>query len=218
MDVALLAERWERVLGDLAAAPGSVLYSAHETLRPGKVLIIGVNPGGEGSETIGQNLRRLSHKRENAYLDECWESRSRKYQMGMAPLQRRLNWIVPMLGDDLRNCCATNLIFTQSRNLEGLDLEGLAKRCWPVLEDIIGIVRPAFIVAFGNSKGSPYEFLRAQLDGKRDAISPAGHGSWRLRRCVVRGPTERTIQVLGFPHLSWYKPERPEVQAWLSTA
>jgi len=57
---------------------GNILYSSCDTLRPGAVYLLGLNPGGDPhdpryqQQTIDSALQALPSKRENEYLDVSW--------------------------------------------------------------------------------------------------------------------------------------------------
>jgi len=55
---------------------GGILYSSVETLCPGDIYILGLNPGGESGWTIANHLEALPSKQQNSYLDEAWENRA----------------------------------------------------------------------------------------------------------------------------------------------
>jgi len=84
---------------------GSVLYSAQSTLRPGKLYLLGLNPGGDPTRhhTIGEDLDQLPHRKRNAYIHESWE---RHREAGRAPLQQRVQWLMRKLGQDVEDVCA----------------------------------------------------------------------------------------------------------------
>jgi hypothetical protein len=66
----------------------------------------------------------------------------------------------------------------QSRDASGVSMEH-AELCWPVREAHLSIVRPHFILTFGNSGFSPYGYIH-YLYGGNQRYAPYGHGSWSL--------------------------------------
>ncbi|MDH4555752.1 hypothetical protein E8F11_11310 [Pseudomonas sp. BN417] len=195
---------------------GCILYSAAQTLCPGDIYVLGLNPGGEGGPTIGQHLEKLPCQSANAYLDESWENRAGTYSPGNAPLQRRLAWLIRELGYDLRNVCASNLVFMKSRDASGIVYPLDADLCWPVHEQIIGHVQPKLILAFGNSPVSPYGHMRQLFQGHEEMV-PSGHGSWSCRGFEAE-LSGRKVFIAGLPHLSRYSPiGRREVVDWLKS-
>ncbi len=61
-------------LGDLLEQPGSILYSSHESLKPGDVYLLGCNPGGFGGNPLKSSINSMLSNKTNAYLDEKWEN------------------------------------------------------------------------------------------------------------------------------------------------
>ncbi|MHB9118962.1 MAG: uracil-DNA glycosylase family protein [Burkholderiales bacterium] len=196
----------ELLLGNanVLSRSGSVLYSASHTLTKGDVYILGLNPGGIDGPSISEDLAALPNKTQNSYLDESWGNRIDAD--GQAPLQRRIKGLVDAIGVDLRNICASNLIFMQSQNAKGIEYPKDADICWPIHEKILDIVQPKLIIAFGNSSISPYDYLfhKFNMDGHENIIE-SGHGSWKCRGfgAVI---ANRKSYVAGLPHLSRYSP------------
>jgi len=192
---------------------GAFIYSSHDTIRPGEIYLLGLNPGGEGGPSLGERLATLLSREENAYLDEAWDNGGGSYKPGGAPLQMRVGWLLSQLGVDTRNVLSTNLIFMQSTNASGVCIEQ-AKLCWPVHEALLSIVRPRVILTFGNSSFSPYGFLHT-LYGGSQRYAPSGHGNWSLKGFNAHMPWGEVF-VAGLPHLSRYKPiGKQHVVDWL---
>ena len=63
-----------RALEDHLESSGTFLYSSHETIRPGEVYFLGLNPGGCGGPSLRERLDKILSQEENAYLDEAWEN------------------------------------------------------------------------------------------------------------------------------------------------
>ena len=166
-------------LADLLEKPGSILYSSHETLKPGTVYLLGFNPGGTGGKPVERSINKLLTNTTNAYLDESWENQNGLWASGEAPLQKRIQWVLKSIKLNPRDVCASNLIFFQSREASDISYS-LAKQCWPIHEAILSIVKPKLIIAFGNSETSPYGYLHSILGGKEEYF-PSGHGKWQLK-------------------------------------
>jgi len=182
--------------------PGGVLYSSKETLSPGTLLILGLNPGGDGgSVTIRQSAEALSSRTENDYLSS-WREDGRN--AGGAPLQRRIKEITETLGLNIEDVCAGNIIFRQTPDAKSLSFPKEADTYWPIIEKIIRTVSPKMIICFGNSHISPYAYLSSKLPVEKvfDEIK-AGHGEWKVRFFG----SEKGLIVIGLPHLSRYKPK-----------
>lgn len=194
---------------------GSFIYSSHETIRPGDIYLLGLNPGGQGGLSLEKQLSTLLSRDKNAYLDEAWENGAGSYKCGEAPLQKRVDWLLSQLGASTRNVLATNLIFMQSRDANGVSFEQ-AKQCWPVHEALLNIVRPRTIIAFGNSNHSPYSYIHA-LYGGSQRYAPSGHGDWSLKGFDIQMPWGEVF-VAGLPHLSRYNPmNKPCVVDWITS-
>jgi hypothetical protein len=178
---------------------GNILYSGVETLSPGPVYLLGLNPGGDPKRLSWQTLRtvlkELPSKTKNEYLDVSWQGRP----PGQSVLQRRVVHLATMLGVDPRSMCATNLIFVRSREARSCGYPALAEVCWPVHEAILKTVRPRLTVCFGNSSESPYAFLRSILPVEGETAFPSGHGTWSCRAF-----RSNRMWVVGVPHLSRY--------------
>lgn len=190
-------------LQDLHDKSGSILYSSHETIQQGSIYLMGLNPGGIDGPVLAKNIETLLTRTTNAFLDEAWENGSATYEAGKAPLQERISWLLENLGCDPRNVIATNLIFVQSRDANGISYS-LADHCWPVHKALLSIVKPKLILAFGNSGFSPYGYIH-QLYGGEQFYEDSGHGDWSLKSFVtdIEG---HIVSVVGLPHLSRYQP------------
>ena len=199
------------LLASIASRSGRVLYSAASTLKPGAIYLLGLNPGGDPAthhETVDQSLSDLPERRLNAYLDESWAGQP----VGCSRLQRRVSWLMEHLGFEVRDVCASNLIFLRSSDSSGSGYPQIAKLCWPVHERILRIVQPKAILVFGNSRVSPFRFLQARYAGATLASFPSGHGVWQCYGFTM--PSD--IRVIGLPHLSRYAVNNhPEVADWV---
>lgn len=185
---------------------GSVIYSSAETLRPGRYYILGFNPGGNAADNksnVKDSLNNFLTRKENAYLDEDWRSKTRKHKRGNHPLQRHLAEVMNTIGEDLRDVCASNLTFLRSPGQYGVRYAAPAKSCWRVHEMILEIVQPRIILAFGNGQRSPYDFLRRQYNVYENEEIDSEHGNWKCR-FFKTNIQEREILVIGLPHLSRY--------------
>ncbi|UOB05885.1 uracil-DNA glycosylase family protein [[Acidovorax] ebreus] len=192
---------------------GAFLYSSHETIKPGEIYFLGLNPGGQGGVSLRERLATLLSREENAYLDEAWDNGGGSYKPGEAPLQKRVGWLLSQLGADTRDVLSTNLIFMQSRDASGVSIEH-AKLCWPVHEALLSIVRPRLILTFGNSSFSPYGYLHA-LYGGSQRYAPSGHGDWSVKGFNAQ-MSWGEVFVAGLPHLSRYDPtDKHHVVDWI---
>lgn len=199
-----IAELARKSLSDYLDQCGRLLYSSVETISPGDVYLLGLNPAGKSDnpkDSLKSDLKELPNRKENAYIDEAWERGNREYEKGEAPLQRRVKWLLEQLVGDAKKVCASNLVFLGSDNANGIDEQWIAK-CWPVHERIIEIVKPKLIVAFGNSSISPYGYLKQRHVENEESID-SGHGNWKCRGFKTKIGDVQTF-VAGLPHLSYY--------------
>jgi hypothetical protein len=209
-----------KILNPIATRPGSLLYSSADTLQRGEVYLLGLNPGGDERQTIRESIAGLLHFKGNAYTDEDWSTPKRRYGAGGHPLQRNLSFLFAAMGWDLARTCASNLIFTRSVNQAGAEYPAVADICWPVHVEIMRIVQPRILLAFGNGSISPYAYLLTKHLQRTGAYpfeqtTPADHGDWRCKafHTVLEG---RQLRVLGLPHLSRYTIKgRPRVCDWI---
>jgi uracil-DNA glycosylase len=188
-------------LQEILSSSGEILYSGVSTLRPGEVYLLGHNPGGNPNDrrlpTVRRSIKELPTKSYNSYLDTRWSGRK---QVGQAPLQLRVVWLLDQLGLKPRDVAASNLIFCRSRDVAGSQFLALARTCWPVHERLLSVVQPRLVIAYGNSGQSPYRFLADVFGAGSEECVSSGHGSWKCRTFVVPG----RFRVVGVPHLSRY--------------
>lgn len=203
-------------LAPILGVSGNVLYSAAQTLRPGKIYLLGLNPGGDPEkirQTVGESLRMLDGRTRNAYLDEEWRWRGKLVPKGESPLQKRINWLLTSLGSRVENVCASNLIFIRSASDSGCGFPGMADLCWPVHQEIMSMVKPKLILCFGNSRISPYSYVRNKISISKETTFPSGHGRWKCRAFQ----SSVGAKVVGLPHLSRYSiSSHPEVLDYIS--
>jgi len=197
-----------KLLSPILDESGAILYSAWETLCPGQYYILGLNPGGNAGPTIRECLNELNNYTENAYLDEDWSTKSRNYGVGGHPLQVHLKSLLQSLGYDLRNICASNLIFSRSPDQYGAYYPAKADQCWDVHKMIINIVQPSILLVFGNGSISPYNYLQRKhieqfSEWPQDKVIPSGHAAWVCRSFETTLEGKKRI-VIGLPHLSRY--------------
>lgn len=204
LDLQALREVAQARLGDLLDHEGTVLYSGVQTLVPGNLYILGVNPGGgpgvfEGY-TIRPSLQELPEWRGNRYL-QAWG----RWAPTQHPLQRHLRWLIEKgIGCDLTGVCASNLIFVTSRNERAAGYPEFARICWPIHERILQIVQPRLLIVYGKVS---LQWLSQDLDGENDVERlgsiPSGHRSWKCT--AIRRPLAgQSRVVVGLPHLSRY--------------
>jgi hypothetical protein len=206
----------------LADMPGKLLYSGIGTLCPGKIYLLGWNPGGDPSiesQSIRDHLLKLAQERSdwNEYLDEGWRVRRRMYAPSDAPMQRRVSNLLTGIGLPVRAVCASNMIFARSSVSEHLvNPAELSRRCWHVHKFILRRVQPKGILTIGKE---PFDYILTQ--GKplsKTEKEPAGQGTLMCRAVRVQLEAQ-DVAVVSVPHLGerlHYEPEcHPSVIDWV---
>lgn len=200
-------------LGDRVREQGATLYSAFDTLKKGKLYILGLNPGGGDSITIEQSLDQILDPSYNQYLMQ-WDRAE-----GEHPLQKNIQVIAQQFSLKVQEVCASNLIFTRSVGQDGANYS-LRNDYWPIHRRILKIVQPKVIVAFGNGPISPYQHLLdiSQNKAETDSVE-SGHGEFA---CVsFKAEIDNQLMtVIGLPHLSRYhlytdNPAKKKVLEWI---
>jgi hypothetical protein len=157
--IAALRERLS-IDASLADTPGKVLYSSTATLDPFPIYFLGTNPGGALPCTLVQSIDHIASGL-NEYLDYSWEGRP----PGQAKLQKQVTRFLSGLGFEPRNVPASNIVMTRSTGIKThQDMDGDARRCWPLHQIILESVQPRAILAFGSGlEKSAFAYLRAFL-------------------------------------------------------
>lgn len=194
---------------DMLDLPGAVLYSGEETLGPGPVYVLGLNPGGSEGATLRDSIAN-SRRQHNAYLDESWAPGGRPQPIGQSTLQRRVQHLCKLMGFQTRKVPASNLAFTRStRTGAHDDFAGAVKACLPVHEIFLESIQPEFLLTFGSldnfSRVVPVDSVESRL---------ADHGTWQAHRGFVR-VGDRRIAFGNIPHMSlWASDKREHVLRW----
>jgi hypothetical protein len=170
---------------------GTAFMSHVSTLRKGKFLVVGLNPGGTsvGCTNIGQSLEKFLR---DDYLpfDEKWENA--KYQLGIKALFKHLNV-------DLRSVCVTNFIYERSKTEKDLPI-GSINSYRKILKKVIELVEPEVIIVLGVT-------VFAELRALLSASSPTKHESGHLRYFIYVSQASlntHPIKLICLPHLSRY--------------
>jgi hypothetical protein len=205
-------------LDSLKDIPGETLYSALSTLKKGDIYLMGTNPGGSDNYLLSEDLEKLKSKKTNGYLDEEWETGKGKAKAGEGFLQKRVQKLISEIGYDLREVCASNLIFTKSVSLEtlGYSFNDIADRCWNVHEEILKIVEPKIIIVFGNSESkSPYAYMKRKYNIKKDEIDSIKNYYKYNAKSFTFELNGRKTHVVGLPHLSRFAIKNNEIYPWI---
>jgi hypothetical protein len=197
---------------------GKVLYSSIHTLKKGPVYLLGLNPGGDTAKepiTLAEHVAE-SPSNWNEYLDAMWAPRGTFCSAGSAPMQQGARWLVEQLGLQIREVCASNLLFARSiRQGQLANEKELTDRCWPIHDWIIKLVQPRLILSIGGRDVIDY-ICDQWRQPRAYATFPSGHGNWMCYMTTVK-PGGSTCKLISVPHLGRYKDAKkhPEVPAWI---
>jgi len=206
-------------LDSLKDIPGETLYSSLSTLKKGDIYLMGTNPGGSDNYLLSKDLEDLKTKTTNGYIDEVWETGRGKPKAGESILQKRVQNLISKIGYDLKNVCASNLIFTKSKNLEtlGYRFKDIADKCWNVHEEILKIVEPKLIIVFGNGESnSPYSYLKRNygIQDNNIDLKPIENNNLNAKSFTFELNGRKT-HVVGLPHLSRFPIKNDEIYSWI---
>ncbi|MGA1798685.1 hypothetical protein VH567_07880 [Sphingomonas sp. 4RDLI-65] len=190
-------------------APGAVLYSSGETVKPGPVYLMGLNPGGESESSLRDNLVS-ARQGKNAFLDEAWENRRKAYECGMAPLQLRVAAVCERLGIPVRDVPASNLVFTRSRDVNAhKDFKTAISLCAPVHTMLLQTIQPKLLLTFGS-----INWIKKVADTLDYKSEKARYGSWKAHRGRIK-IFGQEMQFANVPHMSyWHSVTRTDVVDW----
>ena len=220
--IAELQSRGKSDLADLMKKRGySIFYNdPRVTLKPGKVYLVGLNPGGrdtedydsEGDEDLEwweAKERKLKHPF-SSYLDDEWfQGRGE----GNSPHQKNVCSVLSHLRNEIeppeeaaRSTCCVNLYFYRTPNvgkLQAYPMELLD--CWLFHERFLEIVRPEIIICNGNADAlSSFSVFREKFE-KKQAVNCEPINKWRSVKWFVTPATwsaEKKLLIIGIPHLS----------------
>jgi hypothetical protein len=134
-------------LGPIVEMDGRVLYSSIETLCPGRLYLLGLNPG-EGLDryhNIGVSLRDMPNHCRNTYIDDDWGR-----GVGLHHTQQRVCFMLRSLALEPREVFATNLVFARSRTWTSTQAK-LIPACLRVHQMFLEIVQPQTVLTFGKA-------------------------------------------------------------------
>lgn len=211
---ACIAELRQRLSLDasLGGTPGKVLYSSAATLDPFPIYFLGTNPGGSLPSTLAQSVDDIDSG-SNEYLDYSWEGRP----PGQAKLQKQVTRFLSGLGFEPRDVPASNIVMTRSTGITThQDMDGDARRCWPLHRIMLESVQPRAILAFGSGlEKSAFAYLRAFLKPDEIESIPAGQPGFTCH-AFKASLGARCIHVVVVPHLTRYSPyKRPVIMEWV---
>ena len=185
---------------------GGVLNSAEASLRKGPIYFMGLNPGGESADeeagnslTIAESLA-LSRLGCNGF-DQDWSTDRKTYAPGRSLMQQRFKYVCGRLGLIYSEVCATNFVFTRSRDIKshqsfGDDLIASLK----VHDILLNVVKPEFLWIQGNPGTVG---LKAELEWRKEG---SGYSNWAIGRGTAELCGKR-YQVCHTPHLVFWDPK-----------
>ncbi len=202
MQLQKLILKIEETIPDMLDQSGSIIYSSKNSICKGDLYVMGLNPGGESGEKISKTLTELPNKIKNSYRDESWGDKN-SFDVGNHPLQRNYVYLMNQLTGGEKEVFSTNLVFTRSRDAQGMNYPESAHNCWPVHKIFIETVDPKCFIVFGNSSVSPYNFIKNKFGLQDNGDVESGHGNWICKSS--KGIIEDKERLLiGIPHLSRY--------------
>jgi hypothetical protein len=211
--------------------PGEVFSSGLNSLKPGPLYIVGLNPG-DGSRYfhIRDSVLRWDLDHFSAFIEQCWNKECYGLQKsircahgrGNVPHQRGVQNIVrrALPGVDIRSVFGTNAVFAKSRNAQsfradtGYSLEHAWDICWPVHQLFLAIVQSAVIIALGHGDSeSAFSLLaKKSIHQPPQKHSVAGITAFKWTRMTFSNPNcgQLTALVIGVYHPS-YLPDVADV-------
>ena len=181
----------KKIPSELRNKSGKVFYSGRVAFsKPGKLYILGLNPGGDpikqSGEAVGWHTRKvLGEKPDNwsEYRDESWRGRP-PGQRGMQP---RILHLLEKLALDPGTVAASNIIFLRSRREANIknEINRLAETCWPFHQAVIESIRPRVILCLGGRAG---DFVKRKTGAGDlvDCFVENNERRWKSTICVNR--------------------------------
>lgn len=185
---------------------GGVLNSAESTIRRGRTYFMGLNPGGESADenagtfpTIAESLA-MSRLGCNGF-DQDWSTKKKTYAPGQSPMQQAFKYICARLDLIYSEVCATNFIFTRSRDIGShQSLEEDLEVSMKVHKILLDVVQPQFLWIQGNPDTVG---LKTDMEWRSEG---SGYSNWG----IGRGTAElfgKHYQVCHTPHLMFWDPK-----------
>jgi len=215
-------------LGPLADSSGSLLYSGLDTLRPGPVYVVGLNPGGPGGKPAAPFLSIADapfvDETWSAYTRDCWKDHigpcdhldedGRVREPHLAKHQRNALVLFDALALPAEQVLSTNCIFGRSRAISKIkdetccDLAAWEAACWTVHQRLLDVVRPTWIISFGyGARTSPFGLWRQRAGSPKFRPVGAGRrGGWTYEGAFDLGEGRQPLsaRMLGIPHPSYF--------------
>ena len=211
---------------------GEVLYSSVETIKKGDIYLMGTNPGGGDIITIKEDLElfykfnedpyqtRKQKTTYNGYFDDKWENgNNNRNETGVNILQVKMKNLFERINYNLRDVCATNLIFFTTRDVKkikselGMKFQEAADKCWPVHEELLKQISPKIVLSFGNGENdSPYSYLKRKYNISMQDIEKIylGYGKYYFKIFKFEN-----ITYIFMPHLSIFHIKNDEIYEYI---
>lgn len=215
---------------ELQNKPGAVLSTGADTLKKGRVYIMGFNPGGD-PETIAEPIVRLIAPADgtSAYTHDCWQPKCTEPQPCshldargatrpecLVRHQRNMIALTGALGATPATIFSANAVFARSTRVAtlfdqtGFNLYDWWNACWPVHQRFLAVVRPQLIVTLGyGENSSAFGLLRGKCSYPK--VAPLVNdgrrsGRWFAASIPLLDGTSLETIVAGAPHPSYFAP------------
>jgi hypothetical protein len=212
----IIAKLRQQFATDIDSRSGCILYNGWRTLTPGRLYVIGFNPGGE--EKHGENIieslfdSRLEMPNFSSYDpgQDRWGWRGKEMPIGWDhPHQNRVRELVAILGvDDISDVFSANAIFARSVNQASLvNSQALWEKCWPLHEFFLSIVHPKILLCLGHGPESSYSLMRVVVRAEQVVIGQGRGKALKMFRGRIElgsyGALDDCV-IIGVPHPSRY--------------
>ncbi|MFC5046658.1 hypothetical protein ACFSTE_10450 [Aquimarina hainanensis] len=198
-------------LGETAHKSGTLLYSHARSLKKGKFLMIGLNPGGDPHAIPTTILESLTHFETDNYRPYVadWENgKTHRFKKNLETIGKILNM-------DLQELCITHLFMYRTYNKPKIDKIELEKSL-AIIDRIIKIVDPEIIITFGKLT---FEKIKEHYYNRNYSVidthdESSGQGRWVIKSSYAFGINK--VKFIGLPHLNTYTIyNKPSKIAWL---
>jgi hypothetical protein len=200
---------------------GAVLYSSLNTTekineKEGRVMFLGINPGGNGEEmpeyTIDNHFSKLDNDF-NEYLNGDWGA-----EKGKSKLQTRVQEFFKAFDLDILKVYSSNLFFLRSSDVDffnGYEFYLYANKYWDFHLEFIKRLDTKVIISNGIGWKSAFNYIFERYKPKNAEYQNSGHGNWSIGYFDVN-IENYLIRVVGIPHLSYYSvKEKGNHLSWL---
>lgn len=160
---------------------GSAFYSGRRAFNnPSSLYLLGLNPAGDPSwrRTVRMNVAAVLHGPEDwsAWRDESWGGKpsGRNYR------QRRVLHLMEQVEMGPGAVPCSEVVFSRSTDPDRLDMDSLARLCWPFHEAVIETLGVRVVVCLGGRAG---RYLRHRLNAHRkiDEYVEDNRRRWKSR-------------------------------------